>query len=651
MLFARSLTLVLHLISHTIGLTGAASMRAYLFEDFANMVRTPIEIWQLDAILWPNNAITQSSITTLASQAPAAKVLYHLVRKSNNWSVLQHPPELYFLVFFHYGYYKVIAGIVNLEDIDDREFSLGLDFMDIKNLTSPPGLDEDDSLLRAIYRNSSREFRHCINDLEPQRVISSLDEAKYYTPLLAWFEGLQIIIESGLISPKDPMARELWIHAINTGECEPLKVLLQFGVQVKLQDWYNILRTWDYVRRVLPWAMSADHNPGHTAGHTARCSDVLDGIAKGLVPSSVVSGHSMHTDISHRIDIMFQYPPLFHTEYLTVTAAESAWKAGCRNMDSEHWVEGDKHRGPACTPLWIVSTLVNEWKTTWPLATWLLDHGADPTWTHPVYSTSYAHNFARQATRAARSRTGLRALEDISHLLIRPGQDLCKCACSEAGCYALGCAVQECIRCSDFMAAQVHYLRHQYVGPSVHPYFFGLVQQGGDAVWMSSAILRVLTFEKLSLTHTCCYQLLGKVDREYGWPRPVKAGKVILDLERSDIDLLNTLVADFEVKWEAYQKPFVTFMNRVWKPRMREIREETRKRRESKRPAYEAAARNVGVVLENSVESESDSDWADWPDDSPEGDADGWYTTDGEDADDVEGTEEENGDVGSDRGH
>jgi hypothetical protein len=643
MLFARSLTLVLHLISHTIGLTGAASMRAYLFEDFPNMVRTPIEIWQHDAILWLNNAITQSGITTLASQAPAAKVLYHLVRKSNNWSVLQHHPRLYHLVFFHSGYYKVIASIVNLEDIDDREFPLGLDFMDIKNLTSPPGLDEDDSLLRAIYRNSPREFRHCINDLEPQRVISSLDEEKYHTPLLAWLGGLQIIIESGLISPKDPMARKLWIHAINAGECEPLKVLLQFGVQVKLQDWYHIIERWSYDLKCITSTMSANH--------TARCSNVLYGIAKRLLANSVVSGPCIHTDISHNIDTLFQGSPLFHAENLTISIAEIAWKAGCRNLNSERWVGGNKHHRPACTPLWIVSTSNAGWKITWPLATWLLNHGADWAWTHPIYTTSFAHNFARKATQAARFGTSLGALKDICHLLTRPERDRCECACSEAGCYAIGCAAQECIRCSDSIAAPINYRQRKNAGPSVHPYLFGLVQQDGDAVWMSSAILRVLTFEKLSLTHTCCYQMTGKMDRKSGWCHPVKAGKDILDLERSDIDLLNTLVADFEVKWEAYQKPFVTFMNRVWKPRMREIREETRKRRESERPAYEAAVRNVGVVLENSVESESDSDWADWPDDSPEGDADGWYTTDGEDADDVEGTEEENGDVGSDGGH
>jgi hypothetical protein len=393
--------------------------------------------------------------------------------------------------------YQIIADIVKIEDFGDRKFSLGFVFIDVKILTSRPGLDEDDSLLRAIYLKSPTEFHECINNLGPQRVISSLSEAKYTTPLSAWLEGLQIITASGLISPTSPLATELWIHALIAGECKPLQLLLQFGVQVKLQDWYKILGIWNYIREFIPSAMRASHS--------ASCSDVAYGIAKRLLSNSAVSGHSINTDVSHNIDTIFQDPSLFHTDHLTISAAESAWKAGCRNLNSEHWIEGKKCYRPACTPLWIVSTSDAGWKYTWPLTTWLLDHGADSTWNHPVYSTSCAHNFARQATRAARLKTDLGALEDICHLLTIPDQDRCECACSEAGCYAIGCAVQEFIRCSDVMAAQVHYRRPQYVGPSIHPYLFGLVQQDGDAVWMSSAILRVLTFEKLSLTHTCCY--------------------------------------------------------------------------------------------------------------------------------------------------
>jgi hypothetical protein len=107
--FARSLTLVLHLISHTIGLTGAASMRAHLFEGFAYMVRTPIEIWQLHAVFGSNTR-------PFGRESFAAKVLYHLVRKSDNWSVVQHDRQNAYSWF-------ITSGIL----------------IDVKHLTSPQG--------------------------------------------------------------------------------------------------------------------------------------------------------------------------------------------------------------------------------------------------------------------------------------------------------------------------------------------------------------------------------------------------------------------------------------------------------------------------------------------------------------------------------
>jgi hypothetical protein len=64
---------------------------------------------------------------------------------------------------------------------------------------------------------------------------------------------------------------------------------------------------------------------------------------------------------------------------------------------------------------------------------------------------------------------------------------------------------------------------------------------------MASAVLRVLNFEKLSLTHTCCYQIFDEVDGRFGRPTHREA-KEINDLERDDIDFFTTLVADFVAK-------------------------------------------------------------------------------------------------------
>jgi hypothetical protein len=170
---------------------------------------------------------------------------------------------------------------------------------------------------------------------------------------------------------------------------------------------------------------------------------------------------------------------------------------------------------------------------------------------------------------------------------------------------------------------------------------------------MSSAILRILTFEKLSLMHTCCYRIRDECRGIFTRPSPEEA-QIIHDLERDDIHVLDRLVADFEDKWATYTKRFVTFMNRVWRPRMQVVLRE----REIDYETYEAELIRMGVTLKESDEdrednsdSESDSDSdsdsdshsdMDWPDDY-ESEGDGWYTTDEEDVeeDDEDGDEQE----------
>jgi hypothetical protein len=89
---------------------------------------------------------------------------------------------------------------------------------------------------------------------------------------------------------------------------------------------------------------------------------------------------------------------------------------------------------------------------------------------------------------------------------------------------------------------------------------------------MGTAVLRLLTFEALYLTHTCCY----RVQDEIKWCfqcLTAEEAEVMRDLERADLELLETLVIEFETKWCTYSRSFATFMKRVWKPRMRAVRQ------------------------------------------------------------------------------
>lgn len=124
--------------------------------------------------------------------------------------------------------------------------------------------------------------------------------------------------------------------------------------------------------------------------------------------------------------------------------------------------------------------------------------------------------------------------------------------------------------------------------------------------------------------------------RQFTRPTPEEAEE-IHDLERDDIEVLERVVAELEGKWTRYKKPFVTFINRVWRPRMRKIRRDP----EVDKATYEAKLVRMGVKLkepdektDSAIDSDGESD-ASWPDDYEDADSDGWYTTD-EDTDEIE---------------
>ncbi|KAF2027801.1 hypothetical protein EK21DRAFT_114437 [Setomelanomma holmii] len=177
-----------------------------------------------------------------------------------------------------------------------------------------------------------------------------------------------------------------------------------------------------------------------------------------------------------------------------------------------------------------------------------------------------------------------------------------------------------------------------------------MVERDQDSALMVSAILRVLTFEKLHLSHTCCYRIFEEIDpyTDFDRPSPDEA-KVIHELERAEIELLATLVEEFQTKWASYKKPFATFIKGVWRPRMREIRTG----REMNKDLYETELVRMGVTLiepgrwhknehgyhGNSDDSGTSSETGSENESSSDGEQDGWYTTDEEE----EEEEEENG--------
>jgi hypothetical protein len=489
-------------------------------------------------------------------------------------------------------------------------------------------LEEDDPLLRTIYRRSDAELRDCIATLSAHEILSMLNSPKYVCALASWCGALQFLVSRGLISTASNLTKDLWKAGLRIGDSESLEVLLELKVQIKLGDWYTIVRTWGYY-----------HGPVSTDEQAQR-GKVLYAIAKRLVPSNITSSSQDcegHEDV---IGTLLEDPPLYHSRHLSVLTAECAWAAGCRNLNSAHWEQGFIYTDMPWihgTPLWlqtIESALSSQ--RIWPIVEWFLNHGVDITWTHPVLFTTPAHVIVRKAFRYLNYESPLGIFNDLRSSLILTGPDLCTCHCSKSGCYAIGCAVQK----------QSIFLQRGHVRQTVQAHIFALVEHHRKAVWMSSAVLRVLTFEELSLTHTCCYRVLDEVHGLFTRPTHDEA-KDIHNHERTDIDLLGILVDEFEAKWATYTKSFVTFMSRVWKPRMKAVRQG----QQVDKKTYESELCRMGVSLQELGDenvSDSESDW-DWSDDSREGDVDGWYTTDEEDGDGAEEVEEgEVNDVGPD---
>ena len=263
----------------------------------------------------------------------------------------------------------------------------------------------------------------------------------------------------------------------------------------------------------------------------------------------------------------------------------------------------------------------------------------EPILDHPTFLTTPAHQLVRKAGGNVAWRGGVSNLQNVEDFMLSPERNGCECQCSLQGCLCIGCAASKHDRSTaldllDLSKSDVTQSPRKWKQIE-QPYVLSIVYQHKDKSWMSSAVLRVLTFERLSLTHTCCYQVL--LERR-GRARRLTAEEadVIHEQERDRLELLDDLVAQFEAKWAAYDKPFVTFMNRVWKRRMRQIEMEGQADREM----YLAGLLRMGVRLEETDESDSD-----WPDEyAGEDEREGWYTADEEEDENV--TEEEARDDG-----
>jgi uncharacterized protein YchJ len=437
--------------------------------------------------------------------------------------------------------------------------------------------------------------------------------------LACWPQGVELILSYGRVKPADNLIVMIWNCAIKAGAFESLRILIDFGVLVTIGDWERLGWVFYY-----HWASEIDLERGWATLFRDLASRILLGDSAPIDTQMVKSseGHIVFPEYA---------PPLYHSWHSTTSAAEGVWLTGLCDLNAEKASRDWAGRIP---PLWaqVTCRAFGYWGAKRGLVKWFLDHGADPTWVHPSYFTTPGHIIFRLLINQALSYQRVADFDKWLDCLDWTRPDQCVCHCSRAGCSGIGCAVSSSVAWSDFTPPG----RIEYYRKTVKPYLFLLTERSRSPGRMASAILRVLTFEKLHLTHTCCYRVIEEVHRIFQRPTPDEA-KVIWNLEQADIELLNNLMEEFERRWAAYDKPFAKFVKQVWKPRMRQVQKE----REINEEVYEAELTRMGVVLEDYDKSEAeidyDSDFTESEDSESEseGEVDGWYTTD-EDASDEE---------------
>lgn len=197
-------------------------------------------------------------------------------------------------------------------------------------------------------------------------------------------------------------------------------------------------------------------------------------------------------------------------------------------------------------------------------------------------------------------------------VFISPTCDSCKCSCSSRGCTAYTMIVK-----SSIMQALMHDIKTRRccraVALTITKVLTPFLEADRRALqWLRREMLRCITFNALDLRHTCCN--ISRVERRLEYVI-AEAGdeedwREIRDEQAEKAMLLETLLDEFQDKYDELAIPFERFVGGYWRDRMREIRAK-------QKPIDRAALESVGVRLDQTDDSFSESSNEGVSDDDP----------------------------------
>lgn len=280
---------------------------------------------------------------------------------------------------------------------------------------------------------------------------------------------------------------------------------------------------------------------------------------------------------------------VYHTDYLTPALLTSLWETGFRDINEPAPNGCPPLTQPVCPWCSSLDTFLKR-------VDWFLDKGIDPNQTNQqIHQNSYwncnstavcpcrksghtamhflAVNLALFKTWACLTGNivpyskDTRARAVIKDIFNSETQDVCKCACSSAGCRAINTIVKFTIKYTLPEPCDWEDMFRSVICPIPAAKANDIISET-----IFSEIVRALTFHALDLTHTCCRE----TENWYKGPQLIPFEdeddiSEIHDEERENLELLEDLLLEFERQRHESPSSYQNFIEGYWSTRMREV--------------------------------------------------------------------------------
>lgn len=464
------------------------------------------------------------------------------------------------------------------------------------------------------------------------------------TPLhvaASWSRGMELLLHLGgedvsaMIESVDDNGSTALDYALKLNEPDCVRMLLGASAEMDLETMQNIER-WEQRREnnaIIPILTDclAERRQEllHLANESARQIPNLErpNIEEGLgvliqeeayeiVQTLLANGISVPRRFSN-----VQPGSVYHSAHMNAEMAEALLSSGFDHTAVDFM---------GFTPLMTVDLVAltrrheaaNLVSGAVELVDWFLAHGEDPRALIPTSGLTggagcggqrLAHRVASELGRCLRDPTalsGYRATPRVSEILTSPATDSCTCLCTGKGCSAA----------SVFSREMWGSITAGGASCGSQALDWGTVRMITDTLTsrlaghpgarqFASSFLRVSTFERLGMSHTCCRYVnnCGKYEgADNGVALAILKGeyKLIEVMDADDVSeiqeedrylakLLETLVQEFDVKYEESGLPLSDFFHSYWRARMDEVEAGNKVSKEELE-----ALRSTGVVLD-----------------------------------------------------